>query len=342
MKLAPDATCITVYEDARYHESTMALFDRHTKVFCDWCSERNLCAAPADITTLRNFAIYYSRTWARRTILIALFCIQHFNRLNGFEIEWRLIKMISNLPELGPREAERRVAAIDANTLRKLLVDLPNTVVGIRNRAMFLVGFSAALRPAELIGLDCCDGPNSIGFISVLEGRMIVCLKKSKTDVRCQGQYKLIPSGCKPCPILAVREWMEFAKITNGPLFRKTHRRRPTEDRMSIGLLRVILKKAVYASALNDGSSIDDGLAQASMISGHSLRVGFVTSAIEYGIGSRAVVKHVGWSSSQMVFRYVRLNAPDTKIAAQVNHWYHTSKQGHDATLDVIQRVVNS
>ena len=58
----------------------------------------------------------------------------------------------------------------------------PESPLGIRNRAMLLLGFGAALRRSELVGLR-------IGDVQLVPGRgLTVLVRRSKTDQYGRGQ----------------------------------------------------------------------------------------------------------------------------------------------------------
>src|SRR4051812_6463936 len=75
--------------------------------------------------------------------------------------------------------------------LAKMLAALrsPASPLGIRNRAMLLLGFGAALRRSELVGLR-------IGDVQLVPGRGVtVLVRRSKTDQYGRGQASRSQSG---------------------------------------------------------------------------------------------------------------------------------------------------
>jgi site-specific recombinase XerC len=50
--------------------------------------------------------------------------------------------------------AQTQKSAILTDDLRVMLRSLPKSLLGIRDRALMLVGFAGALRRSELVGLD--------------------------------------------------------------------------------------------------------------------------------------------------------------------------------------------
>jgi integrase len=65
---------------------------------------------------------------------------------------------------------------------------LPDKLLGIRDRALLLVGFAGAFRRSELVALDVAD----IQFTA--EG-LLITLRRSKSDQEGEGRQIAIPPG---------------------------------------------------------------------------------------------------------------------------------------------------
>lgn len=91
-----------------------------------------------------------------------------------------------------------------------------DSLSGIRDKAILLLGFLGAFRRSELSGLDFED-------ITRYPQGIIVTLKHSKTDQEQVGQQVGIPYLKNPdmCAIVALNKWIQEAQITSGPLFRR-------------------------------------------------------------------------------------------------------------------------
>ena len=107
-----------------------------------------------------------------------------------------------------------------------------------------------------------------------------------------------IPYGSNPatCPVRVLKEWLEQAAITTGPLFRAVNRHGQVQQARLSGLTvaRVVKKLAARA-----------GLDPAKY-AGHSLRAGHATAAAMAGASERSVMQQTGHGSVQMVRRYIR------------------------------------
>src|SRR5262249_48645130 len=74
---------------------------------------------------------------------------------------------------LGTAQTGKAPALVD--DLKRMLDRLPSTRVGLRDRALLLLGFAGAFRRSELVSLDVSD-------LEFTRAGLIVTLRKSKTD----------------------------------------------------------------------------------------------------------------------------------------------------------------
>jgi len=190
---------------------------------------------------------------------------------------------------LGTAAVQKTPALTD--DIRAMVDSTDSGLIGLRDRALILLGFAGAFRRSELIGLDVED----CGFG---KDGLMVTLRRSKTDQDGQGRKIGIPYGSNPetCPVRVLQTWLEETGITSGPVFRALNRhgqRQP--DRLSpVDVARVVKKLAQRA-----------GLDPAKY-AGHSLRAGHATSAAASGASERSIMNQTGHRSVQMVRRYIR------------------------------------
>src|SRR5919202_1032051 len=103
--------------------------------------------------------------------------------------------------------------------LKLMLEKVPNTRVGLRDRALLLLGFAGAFRRSELVGLDVAD-------LEFVRAGLIITLRKSKTDQAGRSRRLGIPYGSseQTCPVRSLQAWLESARIVEGPVFRSLDR----------------------------------------------------------------------------------------------------------------------
>jgi integrase len=98
-----------------------------------------------------------------------------------------------------------------------MLSHLPHGLLGIRDRALLLVGFAGAFRRSELVGLNVED-------VTFTDDGLKVVIRRSKTDQEGAGQVIGIVRGVNLCPVEALRVWLEASGTTSGPIFRPVNR----------------------------------------------------------------------------------------------------------------------
>ena len=163
--------------------------------------------------------------------------------------------------------------------------------LGLRDRALILLGFAGAFRRSELVALDiedCTFGKDGL----------TVTLRRRKTDQDGAGRKIGIPYGSNPetCPVRTIQSWTEQAGIACGPLFRSTNRhRRIQAGRLSPVDVARIVKKLAERAGLDPAK-----------FAGHSLRAGHATSAAIAGASERSIMNQTGHRSVKMVRRYIR------------------------------------
>ena len=162
----------------------------------------------------------------------------------------------------------------------------------VRDIAMILLGFAGAFRASELVGLKV----SQLDFLSRQREGLIVKLGQTKTRGAAEGHEIGIPYGRRDvCPVRSLKAWLDVADVYGGYVFRGVYRGGRIGDAMSTVAYRTMLKKRAAAAGLVS----DDK-------SGHSLRTGFVTSALDAGEQRELVKQQGGWKSDAMLDVYYR------------------------------------
>jgi site-specific recombinase XerD len=161
----------------------------------------------------------------------------------------------------------------------------------LRDRAIILLGFAGAFRRSELVALDVED------LEEAPEG-LLVMIRRSKTDQEGIGRKVAISRGEIACPVAALRAWLEAAGIIEGAVFRRVfnkHAQRVTDRRLAARNVATIVKAAAAKLGL-----------EAAAFAGHSLRAGFVTSAVKRGANLIKITDVTGHRSLEMLKTYSR------------------------------------
>lgn len=142
------------------------------------------------------------------------------------------------------------------------------TTIGLRDRAILLLGYASALRPSELAALYIAD-------VVARPGGILVTVRRSKTDQEGRGQMVgVVPGACRETdPVSALADWMVVRPAGAGPLFTRIH---PSGDATLEPIGARTVSRTVQSRALGAGMG---GL----QISGQSLRAGHATTAAANG-----------------------------------------------------------
>lgn len=147
----------------------------------------------------------------------------------------------------------------------------------IRDRAVLLVGFGAALRRSELAALDLSD-------VTVEPRGVLVRIRQSKGDQRGEGRTLAIARGVPGfCAAEALASWLFVRGTESGPLF-------GISDRT---VCRVVAAAAAAAGLLGAWS-------------GHSLRAGLITAAKQAGADLAGIALHARHARPDTTLGYIR------------------------------------
>jgi len=263
--------------------------------FASWCQAHELCPLPAEPASVALYITDLASSRATGTITRRLTSITKAHQAAGFETPstTRHIEVGETLK--GIRKtigiAQTCKAPLLTKDLRKIVEELPEGLIGLRDRAILLVGYAGGFRRSELAALLVTDAVFT-------EDGLIITLRRSKTDQEGQGRKVGIPRGSNPdtCPVRSLRAWISAAGIETGALFREVTRHgqigKSPLHKDSIGF---IVKRAAERAGYDP-----------STLGGHSLRAGMATQAAMNGATERTIMKQTGHRTLTMLRRYIR------------------------------------
>jgi integrase len=191
--------------------------------------------------------------------------------------------------EIGIAQKGRSALTIDG--LRPVVVTYGDRRIDVRDRAILLLGFAAALRRSQIVALDIGD------FTFAPEG-VSVMIRRSKTAQEVAGALLGVPFGSNPatCPVRALLAWIELLDhaLPNARLFVALNRHSQAAGRLcGRGVARIVARRRTAIGLAGD-------------FSGHSMRAGFVTSAAAAGVDAVEISNQTRHKSLDMVRRYAR------------------------------------
>jgi len=305
-ELTSDLTAkVRRYADASLRQTTWLAYRRFFSRFTAWCELHERASLPASAETVTLFLADIADRYRPETLSGILTVIGHAHRAAGHPFDRAGFHPIMQGIRRTYGSPNKRRTAITIDHLRELVSGLPDSLMGARDRVILTLGFAAALRPSELTGLDIGRaGPRSLGSVEIEQEWLRITLRHSQSGQR--PIIKAIPRGGSPCPLEALERWLALAGISSGPILLWMRKNGPTRYRLHCQSVSRVVQRAVYAQGVKGGMDAESAWARARLFGGHSLRAGFVTSAVLAGASSESIARHVGWKSITMVGYYRR------------------------------------
>ncbi|MGT2482159.1 site-specific integrase (plasmid) [Methylobacterium oryzae CBMB20] len=292
---AEAAALVRAYQRASKAAATVRAYTSDARVFQDWCARFGFRSLPASPEAVAGFIVHEAEEGrAASTLGRRMAAIRHAHKLASLpdptQDEGVRAAMKGARRKVGV--APKQKAAATAEVLAALLMRTPDTLTGKRDRALLALGFAGAFRRSELVALDVAD------LVEDPEG-LRVRIRKSKTDQEGRGAEKAIPHGRFIRPVALMREWLDAAGITEGPVFRPVSRsgnvRQGEGVRLTTQAVADIIKRYCAAAGLD-----------ASTFGAHLLRAGYITTAAERGADLARIMDQSGHRDPRTVVGYIR------------------------------------
>ncbi|WP_245524617.1 site-specific integrase [Methylobacterium nonmethylotrophicum] len=310
---AEAASLVEAYQRASKADATVRAYRGDAAAFEAWCSRYGFRSLPATPEAVAAFLVAEAEVGrAASTIGRRLAAIRYAHKLARLpdptedEAVRATLKGIRRKVGTAPEQK----AAATADIVMAMLMRTPDTLTGKRDRALLALGFAGAFRRSELVALDVADLREDPEGLRVL-------VRRSKVDQEGAGFEKAIPHGRFIRPVALVRDWLDAAGITEGPVFRPVSRsgrvRKGGEfphlsgeevssqvatkpaPRLTTQAVVDIVKKYATAAGLD-----------ASTFGAHSLRAGYITTAAERGADLARIMDQSGHRDTRTVVGYIR------------------------------------
>lgn len=260
---------------------------------------------PASSESVVRYLSAYGALLSSRTLRVHLAALAQWHSAHGFADPTksaRVRDVLRGIQAEHPQPMQQAEALVLQDleacvaSLEEAMLSTENAVClrAARDRALLLLGFWRAFRGDELCRLQ-------IEFIQIRpEEGLEVFLPSSKSDRANRGRILTMPALKRLCPVEAYQKWLEFSRLTHGPVFRGIDR----WGNLGTTSLNPNSLSRLLRSVLLRGT----GAGQ--QYTAHSLRRGFATWASRNQWSTKALMEYVGWRDVQSAARYIEADAP--------------------------------
>jgi integrase len=266
------------------------------RLFEAWCRGHGRCALPASAETMAMAVEHFFTRYAPTTVRLRLAYIRWVHRAlelpdptrdEGVRLAFRRGE---RLRRRTPRRASSRQATpINAALCDRLAAACPDTLLGLRDRALLRLGYDTLCRSGELVALRVED-------LSLLpSGGARIHVRRSKTDPFGKGDYVYLSEA----GLGDVRAWLDAAEVCDGLILR------------SIWFEAYVGEKGFQAHNVQNRLQLMGrraGLTDSELkgIGGHSMRVGAAQDLAVEGQPIAQIMRAGRWRSFESVSLYIK------------------------------------
>lgn len=282
------------YAEAADAPNTLRAYRSDWQAFVVWCRDAGLAPLPAAPETVGAYLAAHAETHAVATLRRRLVTIARAHRQAGIGGFWTGHPAIRNVLRGIARErgtAQCQAAALTTPEIKRLVTLCGDDLAGLRDRSLILLGYAAALRRSELVGVD------REHFAFTAQGLRLT-VPRSKGDQEGKGR-RSVCRGANVARRVHCVPWRSGCGLQgrNTVRFRWGARWGTVEPRrLSASGVRLILRRRAELA----------GLAGIEGITPHSLRAGFVTHAYQAGLRDEQIMQHTRHRDLASMRRYVR------------------------------------
>ena len=188
---------------------------------------------------------------------------------------------------------ERKAREFTLSDLSATLSAIPaDDLLGVRDRALLAFGWWSSMRRAEIAAVRVEH------LTSNPDGSITVLIPISKGDKAAAGQYvQIIPTGGAQCPVRLLSAWLNESGLKSGylwsPFDMRAHAWRFGRAIDGKDFARILRRRAVAAGI------------EASRVSGHSTRRGWINAALRAGASALQIREQTRHKSDNTLQRYV-------------------------------------
>lgn len=277
--------------EGAYSPSTMRSYYSDVEAFEAWCAERDIVPLPASVPTLCKFLEDQGQTRAPSTVRRRLYAIRKVHRLlrlpdPTYDEDINLaFRRVRRKRAARPRQAK----GLNAPHLKRFLAVQPDSLLGLRNRAMLSLGYELLIRRSELVSIKDDD------LVLRGDGTLRVLIRRSKGD---QAGVGRIAFTSKDTAAL-VLDWQGARGDHTDWLFCPVYQGKAVDRSLESNSVKRVIKETAEKAGF-DKSDVD-------RFSGHSMRVGAAQDLLVRGVDTVGIMRAGGWKSLTVLSRYLEL-----------------------------------
>jgi integrase len=275
---------ITAAIRASKRPNTLKAYQSDLALFTAWCRQRNWSPLPADPETVAAYLVDQRKSHKLSTLRRHLATLSKAHQIAGLPNPCTtpvVVEVLKGLRNQYP-QAPTRAAAMSPDHLRTVLAGIKGSELSsLRDRAVLLTGWAAALRRSEIAALKWAD-------IDYQPDGVVLTILGSKTDKAGTGQQAPLaaePKAPKVCPVKALQAWQAACLAVSPlltqpdqPVFRQVNR----HSQLGAGLTGHAINQIISARGTAVGLS---------GFTGHSLRRGLAQTAHAAGVGDSSIMQ---------------------------------------------------
>ena len=275
--------------EGAYAPATIRGYRADFEAFANWCSRNGSDPIPAQRSSIIGFLEQEAPTRAMNTLERRLYAIRRVHKLLGLsdptdDEDVRLaFRRIKRSKFARPKQAK----GLTSTYLRRFLEAQPDTLIGLRNRAMLAAGYELLTRRSELVALRLED----LEFRA--DGTIKVIIRRSKADPFGHGRLAFTSKETADL----VKAWLHHRAVDTEVLFCPVYHGKAIDRAITDMTVRRVLSETAERAGLPPE--------EARLFSGHSMRVGAAQDLLCLGYDGIAIMKAGGWKSPQTLLRYI-------------------------------------
>ena len=276
-----------------YAPNTLKSYYADARMFVDWCSEKNIEPFPVNSGALCSYIEHLQPNAAYSSIRRRISSLRRVNKMLGFEDQTQTEDAYLTIRRLKRSKSleQKQAASINHHILIKMIDAQPDTLSGIRNRALLSVGYDFLARRSELVAIRNGD----LRFTP--DGALKGMIRKSKTDP--YGKGRLVFGSERSAKL--VGKWLRLKPKEIQPVFCAINHGKCKDHAICDRHVNDIIKRGIVKVKKCKRPSDRE-------VSGHSLRVGAAQDLLIKGYDLAAIMRAGGWSEPSTVSRYLRFS----------------------------------